>query len=139
MWGTSPLDYVAFAREAMVAPPAGRMLDAGCGSLLFTAQVYLASERQVIAFDQSLEMLKRARARLKELAGSVPKHILLLQADAIHKGRGPIYLAMTLVSVHEYKAQRHDNRHRVGPALSCAVYRQVSRVSQNSNFVPQRR
>ncbi len=81
MWGTSPLDYVAFARAASVSHPAGRMLDAGCGSMLFTAQVYLASHRQVIAFDQSLQMLKRARARLIRLAGSVPERILLLQAD----------------------------------------------------------
>ena len=81
MWGTSPFDYVAFAREAIVSHPAGRMLDAGCGSLLFTAQVYLSSERQILAFDQSLQMLKRARARLIELAGFVPEHILLLQAD----------------------------------------------------------
>jgi len=81
MWGTSPLDYVAFAREAILSHPAGRMLDAGCGSLLFTAQVYLASDRQVIAFDQSLQMLKRARARLIELAGAVPERIFLLQAD----------------------------------------------------------
>ena len=81
MWGTSPLDYVAFAREAVVSHPAGRMLDAACGSMLFTAQVYLASNLQVIAFDQSLRMLRRARARLIELAGSVPKRILLLQAD----------------------------------------------------------
>jgi len=41
MWGASPLDYVAFAREAVASHPAGQMLDAGCGSLLFTAQVYL--------------------------------------------------------------------------------------------------
>lgn len=81
MWGTSPLDYTAFAREAVVSHPAGRMLDAGCGSLLFTAQVYLASDREVIAFDQSLRMLRRARARLIELAGCVPEHIVLLQAD----------------------------------------------------------
>src|SRR6267143_6415562 len=81
MWGTSPLDYVAFAREASVSHPAGRMLDAGCGSMLFTAPVYLASDRQVIAFDQSLRMLRRGRARLIELAGSVPERILLLQAD----------------------------------------------------------
>ena len=81
MWGTSPLDYIAFAREAVVSHPAGWMLDAGCGSLLFTAQVYLASDRQIIAFDQSLRMLRRARARLIEVAGSVPERILLLQAD----------------------------------------------------------
>jgi SAM-dependent methyltransferase len=81
MWGTAPLDYIAFAREAVISHPAGRMLDAGCGSLLFTAEVYLASDRQVIAFDQSLRMLRRARARLRDLAGSVPERILLLQAD----------------------------------------------------------
>jgi len=81
MWGSSPLDYIAFAREAVVSHPAGRMLDAASGSMLFTAQVYLASNLQVIAFDQSLRMLRRARARLIELAGSVPDRILLLQAD----------------------------------------------------------
>src|SRR6266851_5938542 len=81
MWGTSPLDYVAFARQAVVSHPVGRMLDAACGSMLFTAQVYLASNLQVIAFDQSLQMLRRARARLIELAGCVPERILLLQAD----------------------------------------------------------
>jgi SAM-dependent methyltransferase len=81
MWGTSPLDYVAFASAAVASDPAGRMLDAGCGSLLFTAAAYLASDRQIIAFDQSLQMLRRARARLIELAGAVPERILLLQAD----------------------------------------------------------
>ncbi len=81
MWGTSPLDYTAFAREAVVSHPEGRILDAGCGSMLFTAEVYLASNRQIIAFDQSLRMLRRARTRLKDLAGSVPDHVLLLQAD----------------------------------------------------------
>ena len=81
MWGTSPADYVAFAREALDSDPKGRMLDAACGSLLFTAQSYLSSNRQIIAFDQSLQMLKRARTRLTELAGSFPAHIVLLQAD----------------------------------------------------------
>jgi SAM-dependent methyltransferase len=81
MWGGSPLDYTAFARQAVRSNVGGRFLDAGCGSLLFTAQVYLECDRQIIAFDQSLEMLKRARARLIKLAGSMPEHVLLLQAD----------------------------------------------------------
>lgn len=81
MWGTSPLDYTAFAREAVVSHRDGRMLDAGCGSLLFTAQIYLGSGREVIAFDQSLRMLRRARARLIDLVGCVPENIVLLQAD----------------------------------------------------------
>lgn len=81
MWGTSPLDYIAFASEAIMSNHGERMLDAGCGSLLFTAQLYIASDRQIVAFDQSLRMLQRARARLIELSGSVPEHIVLLQAD----------------------------------------------------------
>lgn len=81
MWGNSPLDYVAFARQAIISCPDGRLLDAACGSMLFTAPLYLASNRQIVAFDQSLAMLRRARKRLIDLSGSVPENILLLQAD----------------------------------------------------------
>jgi ubiquinone/menaquinone biosynthesis C-methylase UbiE len=81
MWGSSPLDYTAFARQAFLSSPRGCYLDAACGSLLFTAQVYLECTQQVVAFDQSLAMLRRARARLITLAGHVPEHILLLQGD----------------------------------------------------------
>lgn len=81
MWGASPLDYVAFARQAVASHLTRQMLDAGCGSLLFTAEAYLECNRHVIGFDQSLSMLRRARRRLIELAGSAPDHILLLQAD----------------------------------------------------------
>lgn len=81
MWGSSPLDYVAFARQAVTSCTDGRFLDAGCGSLLFTAPTYLEAGRQVIAFDQSIAMLRRARKRLLKLAGSMPSHISLLQAD----------------------------------------------------------
>lgn len=101
MWGTSPLDYTAFVREAVVSDPAGPMLDAACGSLLFTAQVYLESDRQIIAFDQSLQMLRRARARLINLAGSVPQRILLLQADlndiVFRQGRFETILCMNVL------------------------------------------
>ena len=81
MWGSSPLDYRAFARHAVTSCTDGRLLDAGCGSLLFTAPIYLECNRQIIAFDQSLAMLRRAGKRLIKLSGSVPEHILLLQAD----------------------------------------------------------
>ena len=81
MWGSSPLDYVAFARQAVASNADGRLLDAGCGSLLFTASVYLERKRKIIAFDQSLAMLRRARQRLTDLFGLVPEHIRLLQAD----------------------------------------------------------
>jgi SAM-dependent methyltransferase len=81
MWRSSPLDYVTFARHAVTSYPSGRFLDAACGSMLFTAPLYLEYNRQIIAFDQSLAMLRRARKRLTNLSGSVPEHILLLQAD----------------------------------------------------------
>ena len=81
MWGSSPRDYVAFARQALTSSHDGKFLDAGCGSLLFTASTYLESDRQIVAFDQSLAMLRRARQRLLKAAGRLPEHIILLQAD----------------------------------------------------------
>ncbi len=81
MWGTSPRDYEEFARRAHASHASGRILDAGCGSLLFTARAHVEARRPVVAFDQSLRMLERARARLLKLAGRVPRHITLLQAD----------------------------------------------------------
>ncbi|MEO8435825.1 MAG: class I SAM-dependent methyltransferase [Pyrinomonadaceae bacterium] len=81
MWGASPGDYVAFARRAVGSQSSAPMLDAGCGSMLFTAPAYLESRRPIIGFDQSLKMLRRARTRLLGLAGSMPDQIILLQAD----------------------------------------------------------
>lgn len=81
MWGTSPRDYVRFAREALDSSSDGTFLDAGCGSMLFTARTYVSSNRRIVAFDQSLAMLRRARQRLRELEGRVPENIRLLQAD----------------------------------------------------------
>jgi len=81
MWGSAPRDYVAFARQAVDSSQDGKFLDAGCGSLLFTASTYLQTDRQIVAFDQSLAMLRRARTRLLKAAGGMPQHIILLQAD----------------------------------------------------------
>jgi SAM-dependent methyltransferase len=81
MWGSSPLDYVSFARESITSGANGRFLDAGCGSLVFTASSYLESDRPIVAFDESLAMLRRARKRLRRLAGTVPDRIMLLQGD----------------------------------------------------------
>jgi ubiquinone/menaquinone biosynthesis C-methylase UbiE len=81
MWGSAPRDYVAFARQAVDSSRNGKFLDAGCGSLLFTASTYLQTDRQIVAFDQSLAMLRRARTRLLKAAGGMPQHIILLQAD----------------------------------------------------------
>jgi SAM-dependent methyltransferase len=104
MWGSSPRDYSAFAREA-VCSSSGRLLDAGCGSMLFTAAVYLESAREIIAFDQSLAMLRRARERLIKLAGSVPERILLLQADlsALPFRPGTFETALFMNVLHQFE------------------------------------
>jgi ubiquinone/menaquinone biosynthesis C-methylase UbiE len=81
MWGASLDNYIGFVQEAVASDSTGILLDAGCGSLLFTAQTYLHSQRPILACDQSLEMLRRAKSRLMKLAGQLPKNILLLQAD----------------------------------------------------------
>lgn len=81
MWGSSPRDYVAFVRQALNSSPDGSFLDAGCGSMLFSARAYVNSNRYIVAFDQSLAMLRRARQRLIQLSGGVPDHIRLLQGD----------------------------------------------------------
>jgi SAM-dependent methyltransferase len=81
MWGSSPRDYASFGSEAINSSSDGIVLDAPCGSLLFTAPSYLQSRRQIVAIDQSIAMLKRARKRLQELAGSMPSNVTLLQAD----------------------------------------------------------
>ena len=81
MWGDSPANYRAFARRAINSHPNGWLMEAGCGSMLFTAQAYRESRRPIVACDQSLDMLRRARARLSKPANSIPAHIFLVQAD----------------------------------------------------------
>jgi SAM-dependent methyltransferase len=81
IWGASLPDYVAFARRAVASDQSAKLLDAGCGSLLFAAQAYLDCQRPILACDQSLNMLRRARSRFVKLAGYVPEHIFLLQTD----------------------------------------------------------
>lgn len=81
VWGSSPAQYAAFARSAVHAPPRGPLLDAACGSLLFTAEAHVHCGRSVVACDQSLDMLRRARQRLMKLSGSNYGDIFLVQAD----------------------------------------------------------
>ncbi|HEX5707055.1 MAG TPA: class I SAM-dependent methyltransferase [Pyrinomonadaceae bacterium] len=91
MWGSTPRAYREFARRALASDGGGLVLDAACGSLLFTAEAYGACGRTVVAFDQSLRMLGRARGRLERVAGRDtdgatnvgPAHVLFLQADAL--------------------------------------------------------
>lgn len=81
MWGTTPSSCRAFAREAVASRATGWLLDAGGGTLRFTARAYLGTRRPIVVVDRSLGMLRRARARVRRLAGAVPPHIVFLQAD----------------------------------------------------------
>lgn len=83
-WGTSPAHYRAFARRAVQSAPGGWFLDAGCGTLLLTADAYRATpDRPMVVLDQSLDMLQRARARLADARGKTPPHVAFLQADLL--------------------------------------------------------
>jgi SAM-dependent methyltransferase len=81
IWGADHRSYAAFARQAL-GSAAGRHLDAGCGSLVGTANAYVEpaqsrSARPCLFVDASLGMLRRARARL----GGLPSAAGFLQAD----------------------------------------------------------
>ena len=80
LWGSSPRSYSAFAQQAMRSA-SGPLLDAGSGSLVFTAEIYARTERPLVLVDQSIGMLEAARARLLRVAGRVPDGVVLLQGD----------------------------------------------------------
>ena len=81
-WDNRRSDYARFIASAINSTPRGWYLDAGCGSLLFSSNVYSRyTHRPVVLLDQSIEMLKRARSRLVEQNGQVPDNIVLVQGD----------------------------------------------------------
>lgn len=83
-WGSSPANYQTFARQAVGSSAEGWLLDAGCGTLLLTAQAYAeAPNRGVVALDKSLGMLRRAKERLVEVGGGVADRVVFLQADLL--------------------------------------------------------
>lgn len=77
VWGATPADYEAFAAEA-VAVGDGPFLDAGCGTLVFTAAAYRRASRPLVLVDLSLGMLDRARTRINGARAT------LVQADLLH-------------------------------------------------------
>lgn len=80
VWGTTREQYAAFAQRAVrVTTEGAPLLDAGCGSMVFTAAVYAHAARPVIAIDQSLGMLQQAQSRLQQI--HTQHRVLLLQAD----------------------------------------------------------
>jgi SAM-dependent methyltransferase len=78
VWGTEAGDYTAFAREA-VDTATGPLLDAGCGTTVFTAAAYRATDRPLVLVDRSRAMLGRASERLRDAAAPVT----LVQGDLL--------------------------------------------------------
>lgn len=82
IWGNWPKNYAHFCQEALDEHDNGVVLDAGCGSLVFTAKVYAnAANKEIILLDRSLGMLKKAKERLIKLTGKIPNNIVLIQGD----------------------------------------------------------
>lgn len=100
VWGTTPDRSREFAERVFASRDAGPHVELGCGSLLFSASVYDRDRgRPVILVDQSLAMLRMARARLSARTGRVPEHVALVRGDArrLPLGRG---FASTVLSMH---------------------------------------
>ena len=83
MWGTTPSDYVRFAKQALDSC-SGTVLDVGCGGLCHTAKLYAQSAKDLILIDYSIVMLQLGKARIQKQANSFPANIHMLHADAFH-------------------------------------------------------
>jgi SAM-dependent methyltransferase len=82
-WGTSTDAYARFGRAALEAARDGHFAEVGCGSLLFTAPMYLAAHApSIVLVDRSLRMLCRGLGRLASARHALPERIIVLQADA---------------------------------------------------------
>lgn len=82
VWGYRISGLHAFCSELLASDTNGWFLDAGCGSLAFTARAYRESERPVVLVDQSLTLLCKAKERL-ERGSTGNNNIVFLQADVM--------------------------------------------------------
>lgn len=84
VWGYDTADYHALCRVALRSSSEGWVLDAGCGALAFTARTYADyTARPVIFLDQSITLLRLAKARLAKLTGGVPANVVFLHGDVL--------------------------------------------------------
>ena len=83
-WGYSISEFTDFIRMVIARAGSDPILDAGCGSLVFTAEPYSAyRDRPVVMLDQSIEMLRAARSKLAKLCTGIPPNIVFLQGDIL--------------------------------------------------------
>src|SRR4051794_4118275 len=64
VWGADVADYRSFAAEA-TDTATGPLLDAGCGTAVFSEAAYQEANRPLALVDRSLGMLARAADRLR--------------------------------------------------------------------------
>jgi ubiquinone/menaquinone biosynthesis C-methylase UbiE len=84
VWGYSTAEYHSLCLDALNSSTDGWVLDAGCGSLAFTAKTYVNySERPIVLLDLSIQLLVLAKSRLVKLNGKVPANIVFLHGDAL--------------------------------------------------------
>ena len=84
IWGYSVNVFQKIADEALHYSFEGYVLDLACGSLAFTAKIYIQhTNRPVVLVDQSLKMLKMAKSRLIKQNGNVPENLVFLHCDAL--------------------------------------------------------
>jgi SAM-dependent methyltransferase len=83
IWGYWISEYQILCADALKSAEDELVLDAGCGSLAFTAKTYVQHKgrRPAVLLDKSIRMLRLAKARLKRLNGAVPDNILFVQGD----------------------------------------------------------
>ncbi len=85
VWGYDTADYHTLCRQALNSSTAGWVLDAGCGSLAFTAATYAGyTARPVVFLDQSITLLTLAKSRLAQLRGYVPENAVFLHGDVLN-------------------------------------------------------
>lgn len=84
MWGYRIADFSSFCHDSLASSSDGWVLDAGCGSLVFTSNTYAGySKRPIILLDASLQMLRAAKSRLSRLNGNVPSNMVFLHGDVL--------------------------------------------------------
>jgi SAM-dependent methyltransferase len=84
MWGYSTARYTSFTLDSLESSREGWVLDAGCGSLAFTAKTYVRyHERPVVLMDQSLKLIRIAKSRILRLKGKFPSNMVFVQGDAL--------------------------------------------------------
>lgn len=82
VWGYSISEYRRLCAEALESAKNEFVLDAGCGSLAFTAKTYIRHlARPTVLLDQSIRMLRIAKSRIIRLNGSVPSNMVFVQGD----------------------------------------------------------